>query len=101
MNPYARMYLTIAFLLVWRPNSLLSVLGQRSCELDDGRVLKPGEEIQYGLLPCMICRCDGNTGKAECRPHHCPDINCGADEGQLVEPGACCPTCVCEFVWLT
>ncbi|CAI2738476.1 unnamed protein product [Dicrocoelium dendriticum] len=75
----------------------LSVSSQRSCRMDDGRLLGPDEEIDLGSLPCVRCKCDGATGSVTCAPPQCPELFCGADEGQLVEPGACCPTCVREF----
>ncbi|KAF8564622.1 hypothetical protein P879_03749 [Paragonimus westermani] len=88
---HLKFYLVILVLFQWQCG------GQRTCQLEDGRVLSAGEEVQLGVLPCLKCRCDGSTGKVECEPLSCSEVDCGADGGQLVDPGACCPNCISEF----
>ncbi|VDP82907.1 unnamed protein product [Schistosoma mattheei] len=66
--------------------------------MDDGRVLSPGEEVRLANFPCAICRCDPNTREVVCETETCPTLQCGEDEGQLLEPGQCCPECVGKFI---
>ncbi|VDO52878.1 unnamed protein product [Schistosoma margrebowiei] len=74
------------------------VLLNTRCTMDDGRVLSPGEEVRLANFPCAICRCDPNTREVVCETETCPTLQCGEDEGQLLEPGQCCPECVGKFI---
>uniref|UniRef100_A0A5K3F009 VWFC domain-containing protein n=1 Tax=Mesocestoides corti TaxID=53468 RepID=A0A5K3F009_MESCO len=64
----------------------------RTCKLEDGRVLQPGEVMQQARA-CMVCVCDGDSGEVVCSRQTCPALDCGPEGVEPAQPSECCPKC--------
>ncbi|VDO05579.1 unnamed protein product [Rodentolepis nana] len=83
----------IVALVTIQPSILVAAQrGERTCMLEDGRVLQPGEVMEQSRS-CMACICNGDTGEVDCERQNCPDLDCGPEGTQPAEPGECCPRC--------